>query len=735
MDDLEEIITEFLVESSENLDALDRDLVALEHDPGSRQLLGSIFRTIHTIKGTSGFLAFGVLEQLAHVGETLLARLRDGELTMTPPVADALLHLVDAVRALLAGIEATGADTGIDVTDARERVQAVLDGRAGGPPAPPAPPAPSAAAPVREAAPPPVVAAAPAPRRAGADATVRVDVDLLDRLMRLAGELVLTRNQALTQAAFVGNPDVLRTAQRLNVIATELQEGVMKTRMQPMEHIWSKFPRVVRDLGVQCGKTVTLDLLGSETELDRTLLEAVKDPLTHLLRNAVDHGIETPGDRIAAGKPASGTVRLRAFHQGGQVVIEISDDGGGIDPAKVGASALAKGIVTADQLAAMSDTDRLQLIFRPGLSTAPAVTNVSGRGVGMDVVRTNIENIGGAIEIESDPGLGTTCRLRIPLTLAIVLALTVAAAGQIYAIPQASLLELVALEADGAAVETVGDAEVYRLRGQLLPLVRLDQVLGQPAPANQPAVVAVLESDGRRFGLVIDDVMATEEIVVKPLGALLKGVDALGVFSGATIIGDGRVALILDVQTIARRALRDTTAHRPSVAAPPAQSRRSDTDRMLLVGIGGHRRVAIPLTSVTRLEEIRADEVERVGQREVVRRDTAILPLVRLDELLGAAPTERPDLLPIVVHTSAGRSVAMAVHEIIDIVDSDPASSTEITDTGLLGSLVVKDRVTELLDVRTALLAAEPLLPPAEPLLPPAEPLLPPAEPAMAVLR
>ncbi|WP_073388983.1 chemotaxis protein CheA [Jatrophihabitans endophyticus] len=760
MDGMDEIVAEFLVESHENLDQLDRDLVALEQAPDSRDLLASIFRTIHTLKGTSGFLAFSRLEELTHVGENLLARLRDGVMRMSPATTDVLLAMVDSVRELLAAIESTGSDAEVDVADAVEAVRAVLEaGDAPAAPAAPAPtpapaeapavaaeptPAPAAAVPATPAAaanppaaqpsaapaakPAPAPAAkpaakpAPAPaasaagdeggaRRAIADSSIRVDVELLDSLMRLVGELVLTRNQVLRRASQSTDTDLVRATQRLNIIATELQEEVMKTRMQPMEHLWSKLPRVVRDLGTQCGKTVSLEMVGKETELDRTLLEAVKDPLTHLVRNAVDHGIEEPAAREAVGKSRQGTLTLRAFHEGGQVVVEVGDDGAGIDPEKIGESAVRKGLVTADQAAAMSPTDVLQLIFKPGFSTAAAVTNVSGRGVGMDVVKTNIENIGGTIEVESQPGLGTTCRLRIPLTLAIVPALTVDCAGDTFAVPQVNLLELVALDSatakDRDAIEHVGGAEVYRLRGQLLPLVRLDALLHRERSGEEgrSGVIAVLQSEGRRFGLVVDRVVNTEDIVVKPLSRLLK---SIGIYSGATILGDGRVSLILDVQCIARTALRAEAMERVDHAGKGDGLLSTDQERMLVVGLGEDRRVAIPLASVTRLEEVRIAEIEHVGHREVIRRQDGILPLIRLEQLLGGYGDPERETLPIVVYASEGRSVAMGVDSILDIVDASAAARSDIDDSGLLGSLIVKERVTELLDVRSAILAADP---------------------------
>jgi two-component system chemotaxis sensor kinase CheA len=738
MEEMDEIVQEFLVESYENLDQLDRDLVALEQEPGSRDLLGSIFRTIHTIKGTSGFLAFNNLESVTHVGENLLARLRDGKMSMTPTTTDVLLAMVDTVRALLAAIEERGTEEGVEVAASVAAITAVLEGRepaatpvadllpeASAPAEPvaetpvedvveaaPAEPAPVAEAPAAAAAPAP--AAAPEEetghRRNAAESSIRVDVDLLDTLMRQVGELVLSRNQIVRQAAETDDLELARAAQRLNLIVTEVQEGVMKTRMQPIDHIWAKMPRVVRDLGSSLGKKVNLEMIGRETELDRSLLESVKDPLTHLVRNGVDHGLESTEARVAAGKPAQGTLTLRAYHEGGQVVVEVTDDGAGIDPEKIAAKAVQKGLRTAEQISLMSQADVLQLIFSPGFSTAAQVTNVSGRGVGMDVVRTNIEAIGGTIEVESVVGRGTTCRLRIPLTLAIVPALTVECAGDRYAIPQVSLLELVALDADRAAtaMEEVNGAPVYRLRGSLLPLVRLAEVLGVESERSDGHVlIAVLQAENKRFGLVIDRVLNTEEIVVKPLDARLK---AIGTYSGATILGDGRVALILDVQALARRAMAAEALERTAGDEVVGETAKGVGEqlRMLVAGIGSGRRVAIPLSSVTRLENIPADKVELVGSREMVQYRGQILPLVRLDRHLGAMSERQTDDLVVVVYSAGARSVAIVVDEIIDIVDETSDVHSDIDDPGLLGSTLIRDRIVEVLDVRSAILAADP---------------------------
>jgi two-component system, chemotaxis family, sensor kinase CheA len=764
VDEMDEIVHEFLVESYENLDQLDQDLVALESDPTSRVLLSSIFRTVHTIKGTSGFLGFGNLERVSHVGESLLSELRDGERTMDPETADVLLALVDTLRDILAKVEA-GAGDDVDVEPMVARIIALQEGvvaetvvpgvpaassdtpeepsagptpepaTASGPPvvepAPRVEPAdvqasapavlPPAAAPVPLPAAPPVappaaqgepspVAAPAAPRteeaelpgRNAADGSIRVDVDLLDSLVRQVGELVLVRNQFDRIAGSGEDQETKRSAQRLSLIASELQEGVMKTRMQPIEHVWSKMPRIVRDLAKMLGREVRVEMTGGDTELDRSLLEAVKDPLTHLVRNAVDHGIEAPEHRRAVGKDAQGLVALRAYHSNGQVVVEITDDGAGIDPEKVGRSAISKGLRTTADVAAMTPAELLDLLFLPGFSTAAQVTNVSGRGVGMDVVRTNIESIGGSVDVESSVGKGTTWRMRIPLTLAIMPALTVTCCGSVYAIPQVSLLELVALGGQNAKIEHVGTAPVFRLRGTLLPLVSLAEVLDLDAePAGQ--VIAVVEADDQRFGVIVDRVLNMEEIVVKGLASRLK---QIGMYSGATVLGDGGVALILDLPAIARRVLASEVAELAKVRRQTSAQAVAAAHQVLVIA-AGDRRVAIPLSAVTRLERIRADRIEQVGSREVLQYRGALVPLVRLDRVLGAAAAPTGDEVDVVVYTRGSRSIAMAVSEILDIVEDDASLHSDIDDHGLIGSTVLDERVTELLDVHSAVRAAD----------------------------
>jgi two-component system, chemotaxis family, sensor kinase CheA len=551
------------------------------------------------------------------------------------------------------------------------------------------------------------------PRRSVADSSIRVDVDLLDTLMRLVGELVLTRNQLVRAIGGVADPGMTRTGQRLNLITSELQESVMKTRMQAIDHLWAKLPRVVRDLSSACGKQVRLAMVGRETELDRSLLEAVKDPLTHLVRNAVDHGVEAPADRLAVGKPAEGVLTLRAYHEGGHVIVEVGDDGAGMDPDKIARIAVERGVVSRDQLAGMDRRDILGLVFRPGFSTAATVTNVSGRGVGMDVVKTNIERIGGAVDVDSVVGQGTTWRLTIPLTLAIIQALTIECGGQRYVIPQVAVHELVYLDGQsGRVIEHAMGAPVYRLRGNLLPLVHLAEALNVGAArTDQDVYVAVVQAEGRKFGLVVDRVLNTEEVVVKPLTSRFK---EIGVYAGATLLGDGAVALILDVASLARRshlAAGPGGSSGDRESATPAQRRGGGTvDRLLIAGVAD-RRVAIPLDMVTRLEEFPAERIERAGAREVVQYRDQILPVLRLSHLLGTYPTDDPaTTVPVVVYTEGDRSVALAVERIIDIVeDTLDESRRDFGDDGLLGSAVIQQRVTELLDVRRAILAADPM--------------------------
>jgi two-component system chemotaxis sensor kinase CheA len=738
---MDEILKEFLVESYENLDRLDRDLVTLEKDPHDKETLASIFRTIHTLKGGSGFLGFGKLEAVAHVGENLLSKLRDGLITINPEITSALLATVDAVRFMLGQIEATEQPGDRDFSGLIELLTKLNDGV--GAPAPAA----SAQAAVPETVPPPapsepqIEAEAPASAPAAApaqvptavtpseqqpeaaadsrapavsDSTVRVDVGLLDKLMNLVGELVLARNQVLQFTCDRQDSAFLATAQRLNLITTELQGNVMKTRMQPIGNVWSKLPRVVRDLATTCGKKVRIEMEGKETELDKTIIEAIKDPLTHIVRNSVDHGFERPEVRIERGKPEEGCLQMRAYHEGGQVNIEISDDGGGIDLDRVKQKAVQRGLLTPERAAQMSDHEALHLIFLPGFSTAEKITNVSGRGVGMDVVKTNIEKIGGTVDLQSNLGTGTKLKIKIPLTLAIIPALIATSGGERFAIPQVSLLELVRLEGEQVRrqIESIHGAPVYRLRGALLPLVYLNRVLklGAESEAAEQVNIVVLQADGHPFGLVVDEINDTEEIVVKPLGKQLKGVAA---FAGATIMGDGRVALILDVLGLAQQAnvvarIRD----RGHLEKAPSGRKGGDGRQMLLLFEAGQgSRMAIPLSLVARLEEFPCSIIEHSGSQEVIRYRGQILPLIRVDRHLPAVPGAKErtgDSIQVVVYTEEGRSVGLIIGEVIDIVEESISVKRHAHGNGIFGSVVIQDLVTDLLDVPAIIRLADP---------------------------
>jgi two-component system, chemotaxis family, sensor kinase CheA len=757
---MDEIIEEFLVESHENLDRLDGEFVRLESTPDDVDLLASIFRDIHTIKGTSGFLGYTKLESVAHVGENLLSKLRDRELRLTAARTSALLAMVDAIREILTAIEAGGEEGDGDYTALVRRLEAMATGA--GDEEVTAQAAAEDALPMgellqqiagvsaadveaavaeQEAGDPrhlgeilldqgvvdsqQVVEALqhqrPAGKGAVVDSSIRVDVDLLDRLMNLVGELVLARNQILQFTGESGSTQLIDTSQRLNLITTELQEGVMKTRMQPIGNVFSKFPRVVRDLALQLGKEVAIEMDGRETELDKTIIEAIKDPLTHMVRNSVDHGIEPPDVRVARGKPAEGRLHLRAYHEGGQVIIEIQDDGGGIDAHKVAAKAVEKGLVSADKVARMSPRELTNLVFLPGFSTAEKVSNVSGRGVGMDVVRTSIERIGGSVDLTSQPGLGTATKIKIPLTLAIIPALIVTSGEDRFAIPQVSLLELVRLEAEEArtAVEHIQGAPVYRLRGTLLPLVHLDQQLGispdDGTTAGEAVNIVVLQADDQQFGLVVRSISDTAEIVVKPLGHVLGSIP---VYAGATIMGDGKVALILDVLGIAAQAGILSSHHPTASLADGAAGEAASTESLLVFQLGEEvgegraaaarrsRRMAVRLEQVARLEEIDRGRLEYASGRPVVQYRDEILPLVWLGESLGVPPVDSDRPLQVIVYEQGERRVGMVVDRISDVVEEALELQRPSGAHGVLGSAVIGGRVTDLLDV-DAIIRAE----------------------------
>ncbi len=764
---MDDLIKDFLVESNENLDRLDSELVKLETDPSSQELLSSIFRTIHTIKGSCGFLGFSKLEKVAHVGESLLSRLREGKLSLSPEFTTSLLAMVDAIRIILGEIQTTGQDGNEDYLDLIESLNALqtrgqepapmavsasplpleppkskhkrhraersaksvpqaanAKQAIAAPPARPEPPAPPTAAPEESST---VQQPQEESRATIAPAeTIRVDVHLLDRLMNLVGELVLTRNQITQFSARQTDPNLVSPAQQLNLLTSELQEEVMKTRMQPISTIFDKFPRVVRDVAMGCGKQVLIEMTGKETELDKSLLEAIKDPLTHIVRNSVDHGIEMPDVRVARGKRPEGRLKLRACHEGGQVLVEISDDGGGIDTARVKSKAIERGLITAQQAARMSEGELLNLVFLPGFSTAEKVTKLSGRGVGMVVVKTNFERVNGTVDLQSYPGKGTTLKIKIPLTLAIVRAVIVQSNGRRFAIPQVNIQELVRVEADrvGSEIESVHGVPVYRMRGRLLPLVYLNEELKLSKPVGQDAIldeatnIVVLQANDHPFGLVVDEINDSEEIVVKPLNKQLRG---LKVFAGATIMGDGKVALILDVVGLAQNAnifseARDHALEEKAAEEQTGQEQNQVEKQTFLLFAGpDDARMALPLSTVARLEEFPAANVEKAGGEWVIQYRGKILPLLRLEVVLEERRTRlrhpkqvvSPDPMQVLVCNDAGRTLGIVVERILDIVEDRAEVKSPAVREGVLYTVLINDRVTELIDVPTLQRIAE----------------------------
>lgn len=764
MNEMHEILLEFSAETRENLLEVEQALVQLEDDPSDVEQITIIFRAIHTVKGTCGFFGFDALERVTHVGENLLSALRDGALSLTKEMTSTLLELVDVIRRFMDRIEETDSEAGVDINNLPERLEILRQGKplsvlrqaetveleddevieakpevveaksevieaksevveveaeiAEPPrPAPQRPPsAPSA----------PRVEPEPAPEhgekkaaRVKADAeSVRVTTHLLDQLVTLVGELVLTRNQIVQRVE--AHPDQVLTpaSQRLNLIASELQEAVMKTRMQPLSTVFNRFPRLVRDVAQACDKQVQLEVKGGETELDRTLIEAIKDPLTHILRNAIDHGVEDTKRRAAAGKPEVGRVLVTAYHKGGFVNIDIADDGGGIDARRLKEKALSAGLITGDQLARFSEREAFALIFLPGLSTAGAVTNVSGRGVGMDVVRSKVEAIGGTVELTSTLGEGTTIKLKIPLTLAIVPALMIRCDGERYAIPQSNLQELLRFDPsdkDKQRLENIGGAWYHRLRGQLLPLVYLRHVLHPDQPRvdqSQVHQVVVLQAGEQNYGLVVDGVQDSQEIVVKPLDSLLQ---KLSIYGGTMITGDGRAALILDPVGIANQAALSAKQVRVTRQVDEASVTKGQI--LLLVGSMTKGRMAFPLSMVSRLEEFERDKVEVVGGRRSVEYRGEIMQLVNLSELLperrthhrhGVIDVDSLERLSVVVHSNGARNIGLIVGQIIDTVEEDTRTRGRPSRDGVAYTFVQDGHITEFLSLQSLVEKAEP---------------------------
>jgi two-component system chemotaxis sensor kinase CheA len=789
---MDDLLREFLTETSESLDTVDNQLVKFEQEPNNAKILDNIFRLVHTIKGTCGFLGLPRLEALAHAGETLMGKFRDG-MPVKAEAVTLILSSLDRIKEILAGLEATEAEPeGNDhdlisqLEEMVERGMAAMAAEASAPeaapiveappvaPAAPAAPkmtqgtlidqtlerplrpgevsldelerafretaievapAPKAAAPVAAPAPAPVkaeVKAAPKetakevkvqeakaeakpaakPAKAGrtstetempegdkvANQSIRVNVDTLEHLMTMVSELVLTRNQLLEISRRNEDTEFKVPLQRLSNVTAELQEGVMKTRMQPIGNAWQKLPRIVRDLSGELGKQIELEMHGADTELDRQVLDLIKDPLTHMVRNSADHGLETPAERSAAGKPEQGTIRLSAYHEGGHIIICIADNGRGLNTERIKAKAVSSGLVSEAELEKMSEAQIHKFIFAPGFSTAAAITSVSGRGVGMDVVRTNIDQIGGTIDIKSVAGEGSSVTIKIPLTLAIVSALIVEAAGDRFAIPQLSVVELVRARANSEhRIERIKDTAVLRLRNKLLPLIHLKKLLkiddgSTIDPEN--GFIVVTQVGNQTFGIVVDGVFHTEEIVVKPMSTKLRHID---MFSGNTILGDGAVIMIIDPNGIAKAlGASGSSAHEMSEEHAAAHASSGEQMTSLLVfRAGTNQPKAVPLALVTRLEELAADKIELSNGRYMVQYRDQLMPLVQMEGVEVRSTGSQP----ILVFVDDKRAMGLVVDEIVDIVEERLNIEVAGSHQGILGSAVIKGQATEVIDV------------------------------------
>jgi len=798
--EMDDLLSEFLTETTESLTELDGQMVQFEQDPSDTGILGNIFRLVHTIKGTCGFLGLPRLESVAHAGENVLGKFRDGVLEVTPEAVTLILKCLDRIRELLDELEATSAEPEGSDQEIIDELNAMASGEAAAPPAVDAapaetdtggdasanefgapvaaellaeveaataggitaatdeqmatenaeesadgatPPANEFGAPVaaelleevmeaesqgvkaasssqmdaemeaerskEEAAKPPAPEAkVPAKAKSTAAAkkddkgpkeasvaasTIRVHVEVLEDLMTMVSELVLTRNQLNQMVRGHDDSEFTVPLQRLSHITSDLQEGVMKTRMQPIGNAWAKLPRIVRDLAVESGKKIELKMIGAETELDRQVLDLIKDPLTHMVRNSADHGLELPADRAAAGKQELGTVKLSAYHEGGHIIIEIADDGRGLNTDRIVQKILDNGLATESEIEDMTDQQIHMHVFKAGFSTAEKVTSVSGRGVGMDVVRTNIEKIGGTVELNSIEGKGSTFLIKIPLTLAIVSALVVECSGERFAIPQISVLELVRASGESEnMIEMINESPVLRLRNRLLPLVHLHDLLklGEKKDTEEELFIVVTQVGAYSFGIIVDRVFDTEEIVVKPVAPILRDIPY---YSGNTILGDGSVIMILDPNGIAGST--GDMGKGKSDADADAVGHAEETSTLLIFRAGGDELKAVPLALVARLEEVDMESTEQSHGTYVVQYRGHLMPLIPFDT---SHEWKEEGRQPILVFTDRDRSMGLVVDEIVDIVEDRLKIELSVAQESLIGSAIIDGKATDIID-------------------------------------
>lgn len=717
-----EMVEAFVAEAKEHLDNIEDDFLSLERqkDNPDQAQLDKVFRAIHSVKGAAGFLGLSKMSELAHVMEALLTKMRGGKILPETEYIDSLLAGVDLLSTMLKNIKQSNE---VDIKLVHDQIVTLSEKGI-------------KASAVKAAAPSKKEVGDKEPQKKAVDDkgaidignTVRINVDTLDRLMVQAGELVLIRNQHLLT---IDESDAMSRsiAHRLDLITTELQETIISTRMQPVGKVIDKFPRVVRDLGQALGKQIQINITGSNAELDKTILESLTDPLTHIIRNSCGHGIESPEDRVKAGKPKTGQINISAYHEAGRVNIKITDDGRGVDTKRIKQKVLEKGLKTESELEEMSHHDLLHLVFLPGFSTMDKADDVSGRGVGMDVVKTSIEKLGGSFDFESAAGVGTTILLRLPLTLAIIPSLIVASGEYIYAIPQVSLVELVSLYDDEifSKIERADDQEVYRLRGRLLPIVRLSEIMARPKMftrevraeiaetayqksqemakqfKNDRASVeysnsltfVVLKVGNSHYGLIIDEIVGTEEIVVKPLHPAIKN---LGIYSGATIMGNGKTALILDVGGISRHA--GITLAERIMEERDKELSTEEMQTVLLFKSGPKEQLALSLPLIRRIEPFLIKDIEVVGDKEYLTVDGVSTEIIRLEQILNITPVIENEKMYLILPRHLKRPIGILMSSFIDVVDTHvDLDVTSYQADGLLGTAIINNVMTLFIDV------------------------------------
>ena len=721
MENNDEILAEFILEAREILDLLDGDFIRLEQSPDDKKLIGNIFRALHTLKGSSGFFAFKRLEKISHAGESLLGKIRDGQISLDPEKTDRLLDTVDVLRVIIEGIEKNHSEPLGDDQELIEQLQVLakiqsqsvqrdvnLQKQS------------EVGAEVEVFIEPPSFSQAdiviPTSDVAISDkahdvsAPVKVNLDTLDRLMNLTSEMVLARNRLLPFAANSKDLSFSQTVRSIDLLTLELQERMMKMRMQPISYVWSKFSRLVRDIAQECNKKVNLIQIGAETELDRALLDAIRDPLIHILRNSIDHSIEMPEIRKSKGKPEVGNIQLRAFHQNGMVLIEIVDDGAGINYDGIRQRAIERKLISPQEAVGLAKEVLNELIFLPGFSTKEKVSSLSGRGVGMDVVKNNITNVGGSIEITSEVNAGTTIKLKIPLTLAIMPALLVGSEDQTYAIPQNRIIELVRLDPNDtrALFEDFYGTPVYRLRENLIPVLNLSDEL----KLNKVSVdktnsinLVVAQSEGVQFGIVVDTIFNIQDVVVKPLGPLLNN---LPKYAGATILGSGRVSLIIDIDGIASESGLIGGFQTNAIAPVLENTQIEDGEiAMLLFELNGLSRIATPLDSIEHILMLSEEQFQENGNKEVVYYQDQLMHVIRLEDYVsGCQPNDSSGstIFPALTCFINNKTYALIVKKVHDIIQV-PTKMHELSSPqrGIEACVIYKDEVINVLDLAEVL--------------------------------